>query len=352
MKLHKKRAETVIQALEEWNREELISSDLERKLKGTIEIEPFDWRRLARYSFVISIIAFIISVGSIVSDRALMKLIDAYFGAPAAVKATSLVAVSALFFLWGVHRKKFKQDMVFRNEAIFSLGVLSYAAALFYVGQLFHLETESYRRLAFVGCISYGVLGFFLQSPLIWMFSILSLGGWMGAETGYMSGWGSYCLGMNYPLRFVLFGSILTGVGLLHYHSRFLVLQKTTLVMGLVYLFISLWILSIFGNYGDITSWYKAKQIELFHWSILFGLASIAAITHGLKCDDIITRGFGLVFLFLNLYTRFFEYFWDSFHKAIFFGVIGLTLWYFGTQAERIWNFQIGNNKEPHGKKE
>ena len=29
VKLHKKRGETVIQALEEWNREELISSDLD-----------------------------------------------------------------------------------------------------------------------------------------------------------------------------------------------------------------------------------------------------------------------------------------------------------------------------------
>ena len=36
---------------------------------------------------------------------------------------------------------------------------------------------------------------------------------WMGAETGYISGYGMYFLGMNYPLRFVLFGAMLTGLG-------------------------------------------------------------------------------------------------------------------------------------------
>jgi hypothetical protein len=30
------------------------------------------------------------------------------------------------------------------------------------------------------------------------------------------------------------------------------------------------------------------------------------------------TGGFGITFLFINFYTRFFEYFWDDTHKAIF----------------------------------
>ena len=34
--------------------------------------------------------------------------------------------------------------------------------------------------------------------------------------------------------------------------------------MGLLYLFIALWIMSIFGNYGDIERWERVKQIELF----------------------------------------------------------------------------------------
>jgi hypothetical protein len=52
--------------------------------------------------------------------------------------------------------------------------------------------------------------------------------------------------------------------------------------------------MSIFGNYGDMHSWEQVKQIELFHWSILFGLVACGAIYHGLKYDNGITKGFGL----------------------------------------------------------
>jgi len=93
-------------------------------------------------------------------------------------------------------------------------------------------------------------LGFFFNSNLIWIFSLFSLGGWFGASTGYISGWGVYYLGMNYPLRFVLFGGMLVGAALtLETQKRFKSFFRTTLIVGLLYLFIALWILSIFGNY-------------------------------------------------------------------------------------------------------
>jgi hypothetical protein len=115
--------------------------------------------------------------------------------------------------------------------------------------------------------------------------------------------------------------------------------------MGLLYLFISLWMLSIFGNYGEINSWYRAHQIELFHWSLLFAFVALGAFVYGLKNDDATTRGFGLVFLFINLYTRFFEYFWNQLHKSIFFGLLALSLWYVGTRAETIWNLKLNSQK-------
>lgn len=346
MKLPRKKAVIIVQAINEWTQQGLISFEQRKQMEGTIEIIPFDWLRLARYSFIVAIISFIISILSVFSDKALMKIIQLYFETPAIIKASSLGILSFLLFFWGAYRNKNMPNAVFKNEAIFTLGVFFYAATLFYIAKIFHLEPEDFRSLILFGCISYGILGFCLKSPLIWIFSILSLGGWMGAETGYLSGWGAYYLGMNYPLRFVLFGIILiAGSSLLQYRPSFIPLRKTTLVMGLLYLFVALWILSIFGNYGDMNVWYKVKQIELFHWSLLFGFFSVAAFIHGLKYDNVITRGFGLVFLFINLYTRFFEHFWDSTHKAIFFGILGISLWYLGTHAEKICNFKMEKNR-------
>ena len=56
------------------------------------------------------------------------------------------------------------------------------------------------------------------------------------------------------------------------------------------------------------------------------------------KDDDAMLRGYGLVFLGLNLYTRFFEWFWDSLNKGLFFIIVGLSLWGLGAHAERLWN--------------
>ncbi|MFO7595748.1 MAG: hypothetical protein R6W92_05295 [Desulfocurvibacter africanus] len=150
---------------------------------------------------------------------------------------------------------------------------------------------------------------------------------------------------MNYPLRFVLFGAVLCAVALtLEKKGWFAHLSRSTLAMGLLYLFIALWIMSIFGNYGDMDSWERIKQIELFHWSLLFGLVAAGSIYHGLRYENGMTKGFGITFLLINLYTRFFEHFWDATHKAVFFGLLGISLWLLGSRAEKIW--YLGEQKK------
>ena len=41
---------------------------------------------------------------------------------------------------------------------------------------------------------------------------------------------------------------------------------------------------------------------------------------------------------FTSRYTRFFEYFWDSLHKAVFLAVLAVSFWYLGRKAEAIWH--------------
>ena len=83
------------------------------------------------------------------------------------------------------------------------------------------------------------------------------------------------------------------------------------------------------------------RQIELIHWGLVFALAALAAIVFGLKCDDYASRSFGITFLFINLYTKYFEYFWDSMHKALFFFIMAVSFWFIGTRAEKIWNLEF-----------
>lgn len=237
-------------------------------------------------------------------------------------------------------------EKIFSNEAILFLGVLTTAGTIYQLGKIFDTGSRHFSILLLLSFFIYATLGYVFKSNLIWIFAIISLGGWLSAETGYLSGWGSYYFEMNYPLRFVLLGGILTTYALTFEKKYFLQpFFRSTLVLGLLYLFMSLWLMSIFGNYGEINEWYKAKQIELFHWSILFGIVALAAIFHGLRFDNNITKGFGITFIFINLYTRFFEFFWNVTHKAIFFALLAISFWLISRKAEKIWNLGRKNSK-------
>lgn len=340
----------VTRTVDRWRDSGVIDTDTSTRLTESISIATFDWQRTARYAFIVAIFCFVISVGAALADKVLMELLLRIFNAPAAVKCAFFTAVSAVIFWYGLFLRKKHPHRVYGNESVFFLGVLALAAAVFFLGVAIDTGTGHYSLLLLIASVLYALLGLWFPSTLVWVFGLLSLGAWMGTETGYASGHGMYFLGMNYPLRFVIFGGALTILGIAGelsasqldgstFNARLLSMSPQTKVIGLLNLFIALWIMSIFGNYGDMTQWERVRQYELLHWSLLFGAACIAAVWYGLKRDDGVLRGFGLTFLFINLYTRFFEYFWDSIHKAAFFAVLAASFWYIGSRAEAIWHF-------------
>jgi hypothetical protein len=292
----------------------------------------------------------VIAVGAVLADEVLLALLRRIFNSPAIVKCGFFSLVAAGIFRYALYLRKRNPDRVYGNESVFFLGVLALAAAVFFLGVAIDTGSGHYSILFLIASVLYALLGLWFPSKLVWVFGLLSLGAWMGTETGYVSGHGMYFLGMNYPLRFVFFGAVLAAVGIGGQHfpasnstrsilgERLLLMSPQTKVIGLLNLFVALWIMSIFGNYGEISHWQRVKQYELLHWSVVFGGVAIAAVWYGLRHDDGVLRGFGLTFLFINLYTRFFEYIWDSIHKAAFFAVLAISFWYLGSKAEAIWH--------------
>jgi hypothetical protein len=350
MILNKKQARTLQSAIDLWVRRHVITHDLGEMLSDTYTVARFDWRRLSRYSFWIAIICIIVAAGAVISDDYLMDLMTRLLKAPAMAKSLFMALIAVLFYAYGVRRKRKDPTKQFSNEAIFFLGVLATATAVTFLGEALDTGSGHFSMLLLLAALIYGALGLWFPSKMVWVFALLSLGGWIGAETGYASGWGAYYLGMNFPLRFVLFGGVLiaAGTALPKWTAR-ADFSRPTLAMGFLYLFIALWIMSIFGNYGDLHVWREARRLALLHWSLTFGVAAGAAIYFGIRMDDGMARGFGITFLFINLYTRFFEYFWDSLHKALFFALLGASFWYIGLRAEKIWRRNETPLKKPSG---
>jgi hypothetical protein len=152
---------------------------------------------------------------------------------------------------------------------------------------------------------------------------------------------------MNYPLRFVIFGLLLVAAcHVLKNRKWFIFFWEITYVVGMLYLFMSLWLFSIFGNYGSIDTWWQIKQISIFYWGIISAVVAGAFLLYGLKCKDVIAREFGITFLIIFLYTKYFEYFWDHTNKTLFFSILAMSFWLIGRKAEKIWNI---NTKTPEG---
>ncbi len=266
-------------------------------------------------------------------------LFQKLFDAPAIAKSITFFAISLGIIAWTKRLQLTQPLKTFRNESLLFAGVLLVAVSIAFLGQALDTGSGHFSLLILMAAMIYAVIGVWLRSELTWIFALVTLCGWLGAETGYASGWGAYYLGMNYPMRFVVLGIGLIVTTIVFKRVPVLKLfSQSTRVIALLSLFIALWILSIFGNHGSLHEWELVKQYELVHWALLFGLIALGSIYHGLKNDDSMTRGFGITFLFINFYTRFFEYLWDTTHKALLFAVLAITFWIIGAKAESIWN--------------
>lgn len=93
------------------------------------------------------------------------------------------------------------------------------------------------------------------------------------------------------------------------------------LIFGLLYLNLSLWFLTL--PHGPL------------HWVLVFTGAGIAQIVAGARLYDARFTGFGIVFLAIDLYTRYFEHFWDRLSLGNFFLLGGVLAMAFGYACER-----------------
>ncbi|MGV8878592.1 MAG: DUF2157 domain-containing protein [Sphingobacteriaceae bacterium] len=325
-----------------WEQEGLINQDTAAHLRTTYETKGFDWKRLAKYSFWIALLCGFIAFASLLIDDEVLNWLKKLYDTPDILISLFSGLAASCLFLVGMKRKKASPEKQFSNEAIIFVAVLFTACFIAYLGKSLDNGLAHYSLLFLLSVFVYALLASGLNSQMIWLFALVSLGSWFGTETGYQTNWGHYFLGMNYPLRFTAFGILLVTCYFIFKKKPFMKsFADLTYITGLLYFFVSIWLLSIFGNFGNIADWMKVQQIELIYWALLSTTAALAVMIFGLRYNDFIAREFGIAFLLINIYTRYFEYFWDSINKTLFFVILAISFWLIGRKAEKIWNISI-----------
>jgi hypothetical protein len=342
MKLDSDKAEFLKETIQHWQNKGIINPEKAEELKNSFTVKSFDWQKLAQYAIYISLTCGIFALGSLLLDKQITKILSSLYSTPNIIICILSFVAAAYFLVVGNKRRQTKSKQIFSNEAMLFAGVLLIANGLAYLGKTIDKTSENYALLFLVAVPVYAFLGYYFKSRLIWSFALFSFGAWFGTQTSYLSKNNFYFLGMNYPLRFVCFGVLLTAFSFtFSYIKKLREFQFTTYFIGLLYTFVALWLLSIFGNFGRIDDWYKVNQLSMYGWAGLSVSICLLTFYLGFKFKNELAREFGATFLIINLYTLFFAYFWDAWHKAVFFLVLALSFWLIGRKAEKIWNLEF-----------
>ncbi|MEC8882233.1 MAG: hypothetical protein VX737_03025 [Pseudomonadota bacterium] len=318
--------EVVDYTLSFWKKQKYLSKDAAKELSQSINVIRFDWDRCSKYAFWVASICFIIAVVNFLGFHFVQKFM---YWMEAGGTALFFGLLAVVFFAAGVFSSSRYPENTYMSEASHFLGVFFTSSSLVFLFHALGVPHMVFYNFLLVSFFLYAVIAFCTGSRLVWVFSLLSMGSWLGHETAYING--LYVLSLSLPLVTCLYGVVLTTAAVFFRDNTFFArFYLSTAVLGLVYLFISLWVLSLSSS---VLSFFGFDMGRLF-WSLVFAFAALVALWHGLKYDHAITRGFGCSFLLINLYTQYFSYCYHLLPKAVFFLILAISFWALGCYSE------------------
>lgn len=332
MELEKKDKEILETALAEWERSHLLTKEKADELRSSLSLKKARGQ-IAQYFFIIAIACTLLAFAAIFIDDKLLEKIKQYFNIGNVVIAISCTLIALAWFMYLYRKKNSFNSLIY--EVYMVLGGLVTVSAIVYYCKDIGFGPQYTGLLAAVAAVIFPLSAFF-RSKTLWLSGILALMGWYGSFAEWQQNKDNLFLAMNYPMRFTIFGVLVIGLSFLQDRVRALKFsQRQTYVMGLLIFFTGMWGVSIFGNYGHYEEWLAVRQVQVIGYSLVLAMVSIAALILGIKYRDDITRDFGIIFILLNLYSRYFEFFWNTTNKGIFFLVLAASFALVGWQIEK-----------------
>jgi hypothetical protein len=332
MELDKNEWKAVNKAITEWEQQGTISKEEGSRLRKTANLKRTDNQQIAQYFFLTALSCILLAFGAIFIDDKILERFKVYFSLSNIVIALLAAGVSVLWF-WYVKKKQTKLSKT-AYEIYMVVGGLTSLIALTYICK----ETGfggKYSGFLFAASVLLFTLSLLFKSRFLWIAGILSVMGFYGAITAFYSTHDRF-LGMNYPIRFTLFGLIVIGASYLQEKIKALEdTSRITFIAGMIIFFTGMWGVSVFGNYNDMNAWSQVRQVQVIAYGIVFAFAAGVSFYLGIKYKDDIARDFGIFFLLVNLYSRYFEFFWDNMNKGVFFLILAISFYGVGRWLEK-----------------
>lgn len=332
MEVDKNEWKVLNDALDEWERTGQLAPGQAENLRKSVSLKGNERHQVAQYFFFIALFCTLLAFGAIFINEKFLEKLKAWFSLSDLFIAALTGVISAGWF-WYVGRQRHKLNSV-SYEIKLTLGGLSALTSLIYVCKQVGAD-KTYILFLSLSAILLSLLGLRLQSKALWIGALGALVAWFWPFSTWL-GADNLFLGMNYLMRYLMLGTVILALSLgMKRHRRWEFVQPVTYFAGMLLFFMAFWGVSIFGNYNTLSGWQQVRQVHVLAYSIIFGLMTAGAFYFGIKYKDAVARDFAVLFLLINLYTRYFEYFWDAMNKGIFFLVLAVTFGLLGRWLER-----------------
>ena len=207
---------------------------------------------------------------------------------------------------WGLRLAGDVQDRYASSaKVIVTLGVVLWTSAIAMFSSIVGFEEEAIVTVTGIFSLPIAfILAYRSRNTYLLILALLGMFHWIGAWNA-MCGRSTYVFSVQDPRMMCVVALAAIGVGLYHEWNlyprtgRFYLAWEST---GLVYLNMSLLILSIWTGRGGDTAF----------WIVVFTLACLAQIVLGARWQSGLLRGFGITFFAIDVFTRYHEVFWNK----------------------------------------
>ncbi|WP_300712418.1 DUF2157 domain-containing protein [uncultured Brachyspira sp.] len=320
----------ILKELKKWNKANIITNEQLEILSKKYKDDYIDWHIIIRSIMISGIIMVSIAFISFIS----FYIFSIYFIA---------FLFTALFLSGFIIDEILKIKYIYlpkTSSAITALSSIFLSADIFTISYIITHNKDNFILLSLISIILFFIIAYIKKNYAVLSMAIIGLITWYGFEGFDIS---SIDLRLNNYIRFIITSIFIFLIGITDINRKleekyfkFSIIYYT---IGLLYMNIILAIMSVLGNSNKIII-LKPHSNELMIYSILFLLSNIITLIIGCKLKISLIVKYSIFFIILNIYIRYFEYFYLKMNTWIFFLILGLSTILIGVIIERIIKYR------------